>query len=144
MSINDVTAENLSSTNTTVVRALGTRETIDGPTIRSVTHVEKGVLLLETEPRLMGLVGFHELSTLVTVVVLVWCSIRIPALAHKQDVWGATNRVGEDGTGAKVDVGVITRSLTSRASIEVPLGEILKLEITILGNLCNGLSGQLA
>jgi hypothetical protein len=90
VSLDDVSAENLASTNTTVVWALGTWETVDWPSIRPVAHVEEGVFLLKTEPWLVDLVGLHELSTLMAVVELVWGSIRVPALGEDQDVGGTT------------------------------------------------------
>jgi hypothetical protein len=46
VSLNDISAVNLASTNTTVVWALWTWETSNGPSIRFVKHVEEGVFLL--------------------------------------------------------------------------------------------------
>jgi hypothetical protein len=70
------------------------------------------------------LVGFHKLSTLVAVVELVWGSIRIPALGDDQDIWGATEWIGENRNGSQVNIGVVTWSLASRAAIEVPFWEV--------------------
>lgn len=113
MSLNNISAKDLASTNTTVVWALRTWETIDGPAIRSVAHIEEGVLLLETEPCLVNLVGLHELGSLMTVVELVWGSIGIPTLSHDQDVGGATHWVREDSYGSEVDIGVVACGLAS-------------------------------
>ena len=132
MSLDDVSAVDLSGTNTAVVWTLWSREASYGPSIRFVEHIEECVLLLETEPGLVRLVGLHELSTLVTVVVLVWGSIRVPALSDDQDVGGATEWIGEDSNGSEVDIRVVARSLTGRAAIEIPLWKIFDLEDTAL------------
>jgi hypothetical protein len=135
VSLNDISAVNLASTDTTVVWALRTWETVDWPAIRLVAHIKKGVLLLETEPRLVGLVGLHELSTLVAVVELVWGSIGIPALGENQDVGGATEWVREDGNRSEVDIGVVAWGLASRAAVKIPLWEVIESEFTALWDL---------
>ena len=114
MGLDDITAENLAGTNTAVIRSLGSGVTVHGPAVRAVRHIEQGVLLLETEPWLLGLVRLHELSRLVTVVVLVWGSIGIPALAENEDVGITAHWVGEDGDRAEVNVRVATRGLARR------------------------------
>jgi hypothetical protein len=139
VSLDNVSAVDLASTNTTVVWALWTGVTADRPAIGLVEGVEKGVLLLKTEPRLMSLVGLHEFCTLMAVVELVWCSIGVPALGDNQDVGGATEWVREDGYRAEVDIRVVAWSLASRATIKVPLGKVLNLEDTVLWNLGQGL-----
>lgn len=130
MGLDDISAEDLTGTNTTVVWALGTGETTNGPAIWSVVHVEQGVLLLETEPWLLVLVRLHELVGLVAVVVLVGGSIGIPAFTDDEDVGGFAERVREDGDRAEVDIRVVAWSLARRAAVEVPLWEILDLEFT--------------
>ena len=135
VSLNDVSAVDLAGTNTTVVWALGSRETTYWPTIRLVQQIKKGILLLETEPWLVDLVGFHELSTLVAVVELVWSSIGIPALGNNQDVGSTTEWVGEDGNRSEVDIRVVAWCLTSRATIKVPLRKVLNLEEAVLRDL---------
>jgi len=135
VSLDNVSAVDLASANTTVVWALWTRVPTDWPAIGLVEGVKEGVLLLKTEPWLVGLVGLHELSTLMAVVELVRGSIRIPALGNDQDVGSATERVGEDGHRPEVDIRVVAWSLASRAAIEVPLGKVLNLEVTILWDL---------
>ena len=141
--LNDVSAENLSSTNTTVVWALRTWETVYGPSIRSVGHVKKGVLLLKTEPWLVSLVGLHELGTLVAVVELVWCSVGVPALTDNQDVWVSSEWVGEDCNWSEVDIGVVARSLASGATVEVPLWEVVDGKLAALWDLGEGLRSKL-
>jgi hypothetical protein len=104
VSLDDVTAVDLAGTHTAVVWALGTGETVDGPAIWSIRHIEESVFLLETEPWLVVLVRLHELGALVAVVELVGGSIGIPALGHDQDIGGATEGIGEDSAGAEVDI----------------------------------------
>ena len=139
MRLDDVTAEDLASADTTVIRALGSRVPVDGPSVRTIRHVEQGVLLLKTEPRLLGLVGLHQLRGLVAVVVLVWGSIRIPALAQNEDVGVAAHWVGEDGDGAEVDVGVATGGLTGRRAVKVPFGQVGEVDLSVVGDLEDGL-----
>jgi hypothetical protein len=135
VSLDNVSAVDLASTNTTVVWALWTRVTTDWPAIGLVEGVKEGVLLLETEPRLMSLVGLHELGTLMAVVELVRGSIGVPALGDDQDVGSATEWVGEDGNRSEVDIGVVAWSLAGRATIKVPLGKVLNLEEAVLWDL---------
>ena len=53
VSIDDVTGKDLASTDTAVVRTLGSRIAALRPAIRPVIHIEESVLLLETEPGLV-------------------------------------------------------------------------------------------
>ena len=69
------------------------------------------------------------------VVELVWGSIGIPALGNDQDVGSTTEGVGEDGNGSEVDIRVVAWSLAGRATVKVPLGKVLNLELTILWDL---------
>jgi hypothetical protein len=52
VSLDDVTTVDLASSNTTVVRTLGTWETTLGPAVRGTKFIEQCVFLLQTEPRL--------------------------------------------------------------------------------------------
>lgn len=81
MSLDNVTAVYLAGTDTTVVRALGTGETTLGPSVRFAILIEESVLLLETEPGLLALVGLHQFGALVAVVELVGGTVRVPALS---------------------------------------------------------------
>lgn len=125
MGLDDVTAVDLSGTNSTVVGSLGSGETSLGPSVRSTELIEEGVLLLQSEPGLEVLVGLHQLGALVTVVELVGGSIRVPALAKNEDVVAAAEGVGEESDGAEVDVGVSTGSLGGGGTVEVPLGKLV-------------------
>ena len=48
MAVDDVALNNLSGADTAVVRALGSRETVGGPSVGAVGEIEEGVLLLKT------------------------------------------------------------------------------------------------
>lgn len=124
MGLDNVALDDLASTDTTVVRALGSRVTQRRPAEGAVVEIEQGVLLLETEPRLVVGVGLHHLGALIAVVVLVGGTVGVPALGENNDVGRAAERVGEDGAGAEVDIRVVAGSLLGGRAVEVPFGEI--------------------
>jgi len=82
VSLNNVTAVDFASTNTTVVWPLRTGETSLWSSVWVSILVEEGIFLLKTKPWLLVLVGLHELSTIVSVVELVWGTIGVPALVE--------------------------------------------------------------
>jgi hypothetical protein len=125
MGLDNVSAEDLASTYTTVVWTLRTWETIDWPAIRSVRHIEECVFLFKTEPWVMFLVCLHKLGSLVTVVELVGGSIGIPAFGQDQNIWGAAKWIRENGNRSEIDVRVVAWSLSSRGTIEVPFWEVV-------------------
>lgn len=126
VSLDEVTGKDLTGTSTTVVRALGTRETSLGPAERTVVHVKERVLLLETEPRLLsGNLG-HDLVALVSVVGLIGGAIVVVALGKNDDVVTTTERVGVVGSGTEVDIRVTAGGLVGGGTVEVPLLEILE------------------
>ena len=111
VSLDEITAEDLTSADTTVVWALGSGESVLGPAIRPAIDIEEGVLLLETEPKAFASVGLHQEGSVVTEVEGVGLAIRHPGLAHDEDVGLAAEWVVEDGNGAKVDIRVVARGL---------------------------------
>lgn len=70
-----------------------------------------------------------------TIVELVGCSIRIPGLAHHQDIVTQTNGVGVHSDGSDVHVAVVPGGLKRGGAIEVPLWEV----IDAFGSLVQGL-----
>ena len=60
-----------------------------------------------------------------TIVELVGAAVVVPGLAHDQDIIATTERIGKDGNRAKVDIGIIARSLTTRRPIEVPFRKLI-------------------
>jgi len=103
---------------------LRSRETALGPAIGPVIITEESVLLFQTEPGFPVLVGLHELGAFVAVVVLIGRAIVVPALSEDKDVGRAKEGIGEDGDRLQVDIGVFTRGLTGRGTVEVPGGEV--------------------
>lgn len=135
MSLDNITAIYLASTDTTVVWALRTGETTLGPSVRITKLIEESILLFKTEPRNLALMGLHEFSTLVAVVELVGGTVRIPALSQNEDVVTTTERVREHGDRTEVDIGVFTWSLSGGRSVKVPFGKVLNGEGLLLESL---------
>jgi hypothetical protein len=136
----NVSAKDLACAYSAVVWSLGSRETVNGPAIRPVGHIEECVFLLKTEPGLMVLVRLHKLGSLVTVVELIWGSIRIPAFSEDQNIGSATKRVGENSNRSKVDIRVVAWGLSSGGTIKVPFWEIIDtVLLTLLGQFCKSL-----
>lgn len=133
VSLDDISLDDLASTNTTVVRTLGSGETSGGPAEGAVVEVEESVLLLKTEPGLVSSVGLHQLGGLVSVVELVGGAIGHPALGEDQNVVVQAERIREDGDGAQVDIRVVAGSLASRGTVKVPDGQVLGGVTTVLG-----------
>ena len=125
MGLHDISAEHLASSNTTVVRALRGWIAALGPTIRPIVSPEDAVFLLQTKPRLVLGVRFHQPYGFVAIIELVWGSIGIPGLSHDQDVVATTERIGKDGYGADVHIGIVAWSLAGGRPVEVPFWELL-------------------
>lgn len=111
MRFNDVSSKDLSSTHTTVVRSLGSGETILGPAIGSVVHVKERVFLLETKHGLVRCYSLHALFTAVTVIRLVGRTVIVPAFGNDENIVTSTERVGVDGSRTQKNVRVVTGSL---------------------------------
>lgn len=126
VSLDEITGENATSTGTTVVRTLRTGETTLGPTVGTVIHVKERVLLLETEPGLLGRNLGHDLVALVSVVGLVGGAIVVVALGKDDDVVTTTERVGVVGNGTEVDIRVTAGGLVGGGTVKVPLLEVLE------------------
>ena len=111
-------------TGTTVVGALGTRETTLWPSKRSVIGIEESVLLLETEPRDLSLCLFHDLCSMMAVVCPVGSAVVVVAFCEDEDVVTSAEGILEDGGGAEVNVRVVTWRLVGRRAIKVPDAEV--------------------
>ena len=111
VSLDEITSVDLSSADTAVVRALGTGETTLGPAVRLVVHVKERVLLLDTEPRLLGGSLGHDLLGSVPVVALVGGAVVVVALGKNNDVVAKTEGVRVEGSRAEVNVRVVAGSL---------------------------------
>ena len=104
---------------------MGSGETTLRPAERSTVHIEQGVFLLDTEPRLEVLSLLHDLLRVVTIVRPVRGAIVVVALREDEDVVTATERVFEDGSGTEIDVRIVTRSLVGGRTIEIPYPKLL-------------------
>lgn len=125
VSLNNVTAVNLASTDTTVIGTLGTGESTTRPAVRPSVGGKKSVLLFKTEPELLLGIGLHQAGGVMTEVELVGGAIRIPGLTEDEDVLTETEGIREDGSGAEIDVGVVAGGLASGGAVEVPFGEFI-------------------
>lgn len=125
VSLDDITAVHLASSDTAVVGSLGTGEATLGPAIWPAIRAEKSVLLLETEPEVLVGMSAHQASSLVAVVVLVRSAVVVPGLAQDEDVVAQTERIREEGAGTQVDVGVVAGRLAGGRAVKVPFGQVL-------------------
>jgi hypothetical protein len=117
----------LKLTSTAIIGSLRSGETAFRPSKGGAVHVEEGVFLLETEPGLEVQGSIKDLLGVIAVVGPVRGTIVVIGLSHDKDVVSASEGVLEDGSGAKVDIRVVTGSLVGGGAIEVPDAEILNL-----------------
>jgi len=125
VSLNDISAVDLSGTDTTVVWTLWTWETTSWPSKWLIEIIKESILLLETEPWDLVLVSLHQFGAVVAVVELVWDTVGVPALAKDEDVVAASEWIWVYGDWAKVDVGVFAWSLSGGGTIKVPFWKVL-------------------
>lgn len=133
--LDDVTAHDLAGADTAVVWALRSRETVLRPAVRPAISAEKSVLLLETEPILVLLVGLHHDGGVMAEVVGIRLAVPHPRLAHNKEVGLVTERAWKHGHWTQVDVGIVAGRLAGRGAVEVPFGKF----IDVLDWLCDGL-----
>ncbi len=123
--LDNITAVDLCGANAALVWPLGAREAVLGPSIGMLVLAEDGVFLLEAEPELVLGVLLHQPRGIVTEVEGVGLSVRIPRLAHDEDVGLEADGVGEDGDGADVDVRVLAGGLAGGGAVEIPFWKIV-------------------
>ena len=112
MSLDNVTAVNLVSSNAAVVGSLGSRETILGPSEGVLILIQKGVLLFNAKPRVLVLGPGHDFVTGLTAIGLGRKLIVLVSFAQDQLVVAKTEGVLVKGHGVQVDIRVATLSLT--------------------------------
>jgi len=98
-------------------------ETALGPAVGGTVDVEEGVLLLKTVPGSLILALVEDLHGMVTVVGPVGGAVVVVGLAEDEDVVASTEGILEDACRTKVDIGVVTRGLVGRGTVEVPDAE---------------------
>ena len=118
--LNDISAIDLASTHTAIVRSLWSRETTLRPAIRPTIKTQEGIFLLETKPGFLACIGFHEPSSFVAIVELVGGAIMVPCFTQDQDVLASTERIGVDRYRTEVNIRVVARGLAARGAVEVP------------------------
>ena len=123
--LHNVSAHDLASAITAVVRALWGGEAVLWPPVGPAGGVEEGVLLLEAEPELVVGVLLHQLVGVGAEVVCVGFAIGHPGLGHNEDVVPAAERVWVHRSRAEVDIGVVAWGLASGRAVEVPFWEVL-------------------
>lgn len=121
--LDKITSKDFTGADTAIVWSLWRGETASGPAVWSSLFVHEGVLLLDTEPGLMGLVLLGKLGGLVSVIELVGSSVILPTFGHDDDVIPTTERVLPELDGSEEDVGVIALGLTCGGTVKVPFFE---------------------
>lgn len=113
MSLDEITGKDLSGTDTTVVRTLRTWETHLGPTVDLSIGVKEGVLLFQTEPRLVLFGRVHDLFGVSSVVGLVDGSVVVVTFTEDENVVTTSERVLEHGDRS---LGISTRTRVGEES----------------------------
>jgi hypothetical protein len=116
--LDEITGKDSASTDTTVVRTLGTWETVLGPTEDLSIGVKESVFLLETEPWLVLFCCVHGLLASSSVVGLVGCAVVVVTFTQDKDVGTASEGVFEDGDGALESVRVLRQACCHTTSEE--------------------------
>ena len=135
VSLNDVTAVDTASADTAVVGPLRTREAVSGPAVWPAVESQKSVFLLQTKPDLVLFVGLHQACGIMAEIEFIRCSIRVPGLAHDQNIVAEADGVSVHSHWSNIDIGVVARRLTGGGAVEIPFGEI----VNALGSLAQGL-----
>jgi len=102
-------------------------ETIgNGRDFTNLSWFHEGVLLLNTKPRIMGLVLLHDCGTLCPCITNSRLAIpSVPGIAHDKDVGRTTEWISEDSAWPDVYLRVVPLCLFSAAPIVVPDLKIL-------------------
>merc|ERR1740128_242421 len=133
--LHDVPTVHVAGSHRAVVRALGSREPVLGPTEGMSVLGKECVLLLDTEPG-MGVFGLsHNLLADLSVVGLCGLLVVLVSLAHHHDVLSSPEWIGVDLDGVQVGVAVLPLSLVGGATVIVPDGQLGH----ILGRVLKGL-----
>ena len=92
-------------------------------------NIEEGVFLFHSEPRVVILGLFHNLSTTTAVVTSVGLELVVKGLAENKFVITKTEGITEDGDRLQEDIRVGTFGLFGGGSIKVPDRELCTLNI---------------
>ena len=104
-------------------------DTLSGNFQKNKTHhsIKKSVLLLESEPGLLGRCLGHGFCAAESVIGSSGQPLVGVDLTHHQDVGQLVEGVGKDANGFQHAVGVVSLGLARRGAVIVPVGQILGL-----------------
>jgi hypothetical protein len=137
-----ITCKDLSGTDTAIIRTLGTGETALGPLEWLVIVIEEGILLFETEPRLVCRGLIHDFLCMMAIVGPVWSSVVVIALCEDEDVGATAEGIAEDGSRTKIDVRVASWGLIGGRTVEIPDTEVTDILYFLCD--CSGLAAKSA
>ena len=119
MRLDDIPSPDLVGTNTAVIPALGGGKAAGGPPVGPAI-AEEGVLLLDTEDRLVVLVLLERLNAGRPGVGPVWLHLGVEDLAHDEDVVAPPNRIGLHQDRSQHTIRIITGRLLGAGTVEGP------------------------
>mmetsp|Transcript_19067 Transcript_19067/g.35941 ORF Transcript_19067/g.35941 Transcript_19067/m.35941 type:complete len:383 (+) Transcript_19067:143-1291(+) len=129
--LDELTADGVASTNTAVIRTLGTSVAALRESKRPLdVSVEHGVLLLEAKPWLFGLVLVHGSDAGGTLVGFESVALVIVGVAENDDVLSATERVAVDLARLDDHLGVMSGGLLGGRTVVVPFRKLLDVLIS--------------
>lgn len=130
--LHNVAAKHLVSADAAIIRSLWPREAALWLAERLLVKVKQRVLLLDAEPRLLGLHLGSGLGARVAPIRLAGRVIELEGLAHDQDVVAALERVPVDGHGMQVRVRVVASRLARGAAVIVPDGQVCWMAVWLV------------
>merc|ERR1719500_774692 len=122
--LHNVPSVHISSSNSTVVRPLGPRETILGPSEGVAVLAQKSVLLFNAKPRVLVFCLVHDLVACFSVVGLRWLLVVLVGFAHHHDIVAAPEWIPVHLDRVEISVGIAALGLIAGATIIVPDWEI--------------------
>lgn len=120
MGLNDLTTDYLVSSDAAVVRTLWAWEAVFRPTEWPAVKVEESVLLLDTEPRILLLDGFHRQVRAIPLVRFCRRLITVVGITEHKFVVTTTERIVVNGHRIEINFTIRTIGLIRRAAIVCP------------------------
>lgn len=120
VSLDDLAADHLIGADAAVIGALRTGEAVLRPTKRPAIEIQESVLLLDAEPGILVLDGFHRLVRNASLVRLRRRLVAVVGVAEHEFVFTATEGIIINGYWIKIYVTVGAVSLICRATIVSP------------------------
>ena len=107
----NVSPVDISGPDSAVVRSLGPRVAVLGPTERLLVIIEQGVLLLNSKPGLLVLCLLHDLKTILPLVGLHWLIFVVIRVTEDEEIVSLGERAGGHLDWMKVDIPIGASSL---------------------------------